>query len=129
MDVSLDYGASTMKNLITPDEGAQAIVTNDCADGIPNDPRIGRDAGGQLLRTVNSLFINAGSVLLRHRPGGELRLPWRQLGQFGVSVSVTWLHKFDIQLDEDSPKIDGRGNRNFAIPISLHAGSGARTPP
>lgn len=117
VDVSLDYWRFDYEDLITPDEGAQAIVTNDCADGIPNDPRISRDAGGQL-RTVSSLFINAGSVLTQGIDlAANYELPWRRLGQFGFNLSATWLHNFDIQLDEDSPQIDGRGNRNFTNPF------------
>ncbi|WP_198683554.1 TonB-dependent receptor domain-containing protein [Peristeroidobacter agariperforans] len=117
LDVSLDYWRFDYKDLITPDEGAQAIVTNDCADGVPDDPRITRDAGGQL-RTVNSLFINAGSVLTQGVDlAASYELPWRRLGEFALGVNATWLHRFDIQLDENSPKIDGRGNRNFTNPF------------
>lgn len=137
LDVSIDYWRFDYTDLITPDEGAQAIVLNDCADGVADDPRITRDAGGQL-RTVTSFFINAGSVVT---DGVDLAanyvLPFNRLGEFSVGMNATWIRKFDIQLDAESPTIDGRGNRNFTNPFrstpvwrgntSLHWSSGAHS--
>jgi len=61
-NASLDYFNFDYQDLIAQSEGAQAIVNNDCEDdGIPNDPRVIRDAGGQL-RQVNTEFVNIGSV-------------------------------------------------------------------
>lgn len=62
LELVLDYWRFNYDDLISQDEGAQAIINNDCADdGIPNDPRIERDAGGNI-RRVNSFFINTSSV-------------------------------------------------------------------
>jgi iron complex outermembrane receptor protein len=113
LDVSIDYWRFDYTDLITPDEGPQAIVENDCADGVPNDPRVSRDAGGQL-RNVSSFFINAGSVLT---DGVDLAtsyaLPVHRFGDFLLSVDATWIDEFDVQLDADSPAFNARGNRNF----------------
>lgn len=117
LNVSVDYWRFDYTDLITPDEGAQAIVLNDCADGVANDPRITRDAGGQL-RTVTSFFINAGSVVTDGLDlAADYALPSNPLGDFSLGVNATWINKFDIQLDDSSPVIDGRGNRNFTNPF------------
>lgn len=117
MDVSFDYWRFDYTDLITPDEGPQAIVENDCADGVPNDPRVFRDAGGQL-RTVNSFFINAGSVLTDGIDmTASYELPWRRFGEFSVGMNATWIREFEVQLDENSPSFDARGNRNFTNPF------------
>ena len=73
LNASLDYFDFDYQDLIAQSEGAQAIVDNDCLDdGVPNDPRIVRDAGGQL-RQVNTEFVNIGSVITR---GLDFNLAW-----------------------------------------------------
>ena len=57
MSVGLDYWSYDYTNLISSDEGPQAIILNDCLDdGIPNDPRIERSGGGNIV-LVTSNFI------------------------------------------------------------------------
>ncbi len=117
LDVSLDYWRFDYTDLITPDEGPQAIVDNDCGDGVANDPRVSRDAGGQL-RTVNSFFINAGSVLTDGIDmSASYALPSFGLGDLSLGVDATWIRTFEVQLDESSAPFDARGNRNFTNPF------------
>lgn len=117
LDVSFDYWRFDYTDLITPDEGPQAIVDNDCADGVPNDPRVLRDAGGQL-RTVNSFFINAGSVLTDGIDlSASYALPSFGIGELSLGVDATWIRTFEVQLDESSEPFDARGNRNFTNPF------------
>ena len=117
LDTSIDYWRFDYTDLITPDEGPQAIVENDCADGVPNDPRVARDAGGQL-RNVTSFFINAGSVLTDGLDvAANYALPWNVLGDLSFGVNATWVRTFRIQLDDASPAFDAVGSRNFTNPF------------
>lgn len=117
LDASIDYWRFDYKDLITPDEGPQAIVENDCADGIPNDPRVTRDAGGQL-RNVSSFFINAGSVLTDGLDlAASYALPAGRLGKLSLGVNATWIRTFRIQLDASSAPFDAVGSRNFNNPF------------
>jgi iron complex outermembrane receptor protein len=117
LSASIDYWRFDYTDLITPDEGPQAIVENDCADGVPDDPRVTRDAGGQL-RTVTSFFINAGSVLTDGVDvSANYALPWNAIGDLSLGLNATWVRTFRIQLDDTSPAFDAVGNRNFTNPF------------
>lgn len=62
LSVVLDYWNFDYEDLISPDEGPQAIIDNDCAsDGIPNDPRVERDGGGNI-RRVTTFVVNTARV-------------------------------------------------------------------
>lgn len=111
MQVSLDYWSFDYTDLITQDEGAQAIVDNDCDDGVLNDPRIIRSGSGQL-RIVNSEFINTGSVSTN---GLDLvtnyDLPFEKYGEFRAGLNLTYVNKFEV--NDGSTTFDGVGSRNF----------------
>ena len=126
-NASLDYFNYDYQDLIAQSEGAQAIVDNDCQDdGIPNDPRIIRDAGGQL-RQVNTEFVNIGSV---ESSGLDLNLAWSLdagPGQLFLDAAATYVTEFAVSDGADS--FDGAGSRNFRNNFStmpeLRANAGA----
>ena len=110
-NASLDYFNFDYRDLIAQSEGAQAIVNNDCLDdGIPNDPRVVRDAGGQL-RQVNTQFVNIGAV---GTSGVDLNLAWSVdvgMGDLFVNAAATYVTEFAVSNGEVS--FDGAGSRNF----------------
>ena len=110
-NASLDYFNFDYRDLIAQSEGAQAIVNNDCLDdGIPNDPRVVRDAGGQL-RQVNTQFVNIGAV---GTSGVDLNLAWSVdvgMGDLFVDAAATYVTEFAVSNGEVS--FDGAGSRNF----------------
>lgn len=113
-----DFWSFSYQDLISQDEGPQAILENDCAgDGIPNDPRVERDAGGNI-RVVNSFFINTGSV---RTDGVDLGLD-QQLPRFGIgdiswSLQASYINRFEIKATDDAPSQDIVGSRNFLNPF------------
>lgn len=114
MKVSLDYWSFDYKDLISPDEGAQAILANDCADGVPDDPRVERRADGTVL-IITSEFINTGSV---KTDGADLSLDY-DMGEsdwfdaMRLSLGATYINKFDVKTNSNSAPFDGVGSRNF----------------
>lgn len=120
---SLDYWNFDYEDLIAQSEGAQAIVDLDCAappigDGIPNDPRVIRDAGGQL-RQVNTEFINVGRV---ETDGFDLVTDYVfDVGnsQLILDATATYVLGFDVDTDGDgNTDFDGVGSRNFTNSFS-----------
>lgn len=114
LSISLDYWNFDYRDLITLDEGAQAIIENDCADdGIPNDPRVERDSGGNI-RLVNSNFINTGSV---ETDGFDLVLDYgfetANLGGVNLTTAATFIDSFEVRNDAGSAPFDAVGSRNF----------------
>jgi iron complex outermembrane receptor protein len=112
---SIDYWRFDYTDLIAPGEGAQAIVENDCADdGVPNDPRVIRDAGGQL-RQVIQQFTNVGAV---ETDGIDLAadISLDVLGgNLNVMGQATYVFAFDVDSDGDGTvDFDGAGSRNFS---------------
>lgn len=110
----VDYWNFDYTNLITQQEGAQAILDNDCADdGVVNDPRVVRDSGGQV-RLVNSSFINTGSV---KTDGLDFNLSYNfdtdTLGAFNLTSTISYVNKFNVQTTDNSAVFSGVGNRNF----------------
>lgn len=111
---SIDYFSFDYTQLIAQSEGAQAIVDNDCAgDGIPNDPRVIRDAGGQL-RQVNTEFVNIGSV---KTDGIDIKADYTMdvaNTQLIFDMAATYVNTFDVDANGDGTKdFDGAGSRNF----------------
>jgi len=115
---SIDYWNFNYTDLIAQSQGAQSIVTLDCAappdgDGIPNDPRIIRDAGGQL-RQVNTTFTNIGAV---ETDGIDISADYNMdIGNSTLllDISATFVNKFDVDADGDGTlEFDGAGSRNF----------------
>jgi iron complex outermembrane receptor protein len=111
---ALDYFTFDYTDLIAPDASPQAIVDNDCLDdGIPNDPRVIRDAGGQL-REVKSQFVNIGSV---ETDGIDLNADYSMdlgAGSLNLRLGATYVMSFDVDSDGDGNQdFDGAGNRNF----------------
>lgn len=111
LDASIDYFDFDYTDLIASSEGAQAIVDNDClGDGIPNDPRIVRDAGGQL-RQVNTEFVNIGSVVSQ---GLDFNLRYNTdigPGNLFLRAAATYVTDFDVS--DGNVSFDGAGSRNF----------------
>lgn len=112
---SLDYWNFDYSDLIAAGETAQAIVNNDCLDdGIPNDIRVIRDAGGQL-RQVNSEFVNIGRV---ETDGWDLQADYTMDVSNSTLIfdaALTQVMNFDVDTDGDgSTDFDGAGSRNFS---------------
>ncbi len=117
---SIDYFNFDYTDLIAQSEGADAIVQNDCktdgltssADGIPNDPRVIRDAGGQL-RQVNTQFTNIGFV---ETDGIDINASYDMdigNGSLGFDFGATYVNKFDVDVTGDGTEtFDGAGSRN-----------------
>ena len=111
---SIDYWTFDYEDLIAQEEGAQAIVLNDCADdNIPNDPRVVRDAGGQL-REVITQFVNIGAV---ETDGIDINANYGMdigSGSLNLNLGATFVNKFDVDGDGDGTfEFDGAGSRNF----------------
>ncbi len=110
-NASVDYFSFDYQDLIAQSEGAQAIVENDCLDdGVPNDPRVIRDAGGQL-RQVTTEFVNIGSV---KTTGFDLNMEWNQdvgPGELFLNAAATYVTKFEV--NDGNASFDGVGSRNF----------------
>ena len=127
LNASVDYFDFDYQDLIAQSEGAQAIVNNDCLDdGIPNDPRVVRDAGGQL-RQVNTQFVNIGSVETR---GLDFNLAWNVdvgAGDLFIDAAATYVTEFAVS--DGAVSFDGAGSRNFrnnfsTLPeLRAHAGA------
>jgi iron complex outermembrane receptor protein len=117
---SVDYFNFDYTDLIAQSEGADAIVQNDCqtdgltssADGIPNDPRVIRDAGGQL-RQVITQFTNIGSV---ETDGIDINATYDMdigNGSLALDFGATFVNKFDVDVDGDGTQdFEGAGSRN-----------------
>ena len=110
---SIDYWNFDYSQLIASSESAQAIVDNDCLDdGVPNDARVTRDAGGQL-RQVDTQFVNIGSVMT---DGVDFIADYTLdvgAGQINFDFAATYVNKFDVDADGDgSTEFDGAGSRN-----------------
>jgi iron complex outermembrane receptor protein len=117
---SVDYFNFDYTDLIAQSEGADAIVQNDCqtdgltssADGIPNDPRVIRDAGGQL-RQVLTQFTNIGSV---ETDGFDINATYDMdigNGSLALDFGATFVNKFDVDVDGDGTQdFEGAGSRN-----------------
>jgi iron complex outermembrane receptor protein len=115
---SIDYFIFDYDGLIAPDASPQAIVNAGCPNGdtglpIIDDPRVIRDAGGQL-REVRSQFTNIGSV---ETDGVDINMDYALelgSGELNLRGAMTYVNKFDVDTDGDGTKdFDGAGNRNF----------------
>ena len=112
---SIDYWNFDYTDLIAQDATPQAIVNNDCLDdGIPNDPRVIRDAGGQL-RQVNTQFTNIGRV---ETDGIDLAADYTMdIGNSTMIFDTSWTQVFKFDVDSSGDGItdfDGVGSRNFS---------------
>ncbi len=112
LNASLDFFHFDYTDLIAQSTGAQAIVNNDCLDdGIANDPRVVRDAGGQL-RQVNTEFVNIGQV---ETQGLDLNASYSVgvgSGQLVLDGAATYVMDFDVT--DGATSFDGAGSRNFS---------------
>lgn len=113
LSIKLDYWQFEYKNLVSADEGPQAIVNNDCNDdGIANDPRVSRAGSGQI-RIITSEFINTGKV---ETDGFDLALdyvlPSNSFGDMNLGLAISYVNSFDVQ-NTDGSTFDGVGSRNF----------------
>jgi outer membrane receptor protein involved in Fe transport len=118
LSIKLDYWRFDYKDLITADEGPQAIVDNDFADdGIPNDPRVIRTGSGQL-REVTSFFINTGAVKTDGLDVAlDYVLPPSGLGDMQLGLAISYVNSFDVE-NSDGTTFDGVGSRNFTNQFS-----------
>jgi len=114
---AIDYFTFDYSDLIAPDASPQAIVNAGCPanDGSPiiADPRVIRDAGGQL-REVKSQFTNLGSV---ETSGIDVTADYNMdlgAGSLTLRGGATFVNNFDVDTDGDGSKdFDGAGSRNF----------------
>ncbi len=115
---SIDYWTFEYTDLIAQSEGPQAIVDSQCPSGdtglpITNDPRVVRDAGGQL-RQVITQFTNIGFV---DTNGIDINADYTMdlgAGTLNIDGGVTLVNKFDVDSTGDGTiDFDGAGNRNF----------------
>ena len=112
VDLSVDYFDFDYTNLIAQSETAQAIVNNDCADdGLPNDPRVIRDAGGQL-RQVNTEFVNIGEVATSGFDTNFRYSLEMDNSTLLLDAAATYVTDFDVS--NDGVTFDGAGSRNFS---------------
>lgn len=114
-DVSLDYWNFDYDDLITSDEGAQAILGNDCNDGAANDPRVRRRADGTVAE-ITSEFINTGSV---KTDGFDVSIAHsldssEYFDAVNFKLGATYVNKFEVKTDIGSETFDGAGSRNFS---------------
>lgn len=114
LDASVDIWSFDYKNLITADEGAQAIVGNDCKDGIANDPRVQRRPDGTIA-SITSEFINTGSVKTN---GIDISLSYdlpdsQWYDSLRLTSNATYINTFEVVTDNDSSAFEGAGSRNF----------------
>jgi iron complex outermembrane recepter protein len=113
LDFGVDYWHYKYEDLIAASANAQAIVTRDCADGIPNDPRITREGAG-LLNEIATKFINVGQI---ETDGVDLSAAYQFdtgiVGSFQLTADATYMRKFDV-LGGEGGVFDGAGSRNFA---------------
>ncbi|UTW44577.1 TonB-dependent receptor [bacterium SCSIO 12696] len=114
LSIGLDYWSYDYTNLISSDEGPQAIVLNDCLDdGIPNDPRVQRTGGGNII-LVTSNFINTASV---ETDGVDLNVRYDidtdDLGSFALGFNMSYINSFDFRTTPTSEVEDAVGSRNF----------------
>lgn len=111
--VSVDYWNFDYENLINQDESPQAVVNNDCLDdGIPNDPRVTRDAGGQL-RQVDTQFTNIGAV---ETDGIDVNADYNLdifNGNLNLNANATWVNSFKVDETGDGTFEERAGSRNF----------------
>ncbi|MDX1480965.1 MAG: TonB-dependent receptor [Woeseiaceae bacterium] len=111
--VSVDYWNFDYTDLIAQDESPQAIVINDCLDdGIPNDPRVTRDAGGQL-RQVDTQFTNIGAV---KTDGIDVNADYNMdlwNGNLTIDLGATWVSSFEVDQDGSGNFVERAGSRNF----------------
>ncbi|MCK5425346.1 MAG: TonB-dependent receptor, partial [Emcibacter sp.] len=118
LSVVVDYWNFDYKDLISPDEGAQAIIENDCAaDGIPNDPRIERDSGGSI-RRVTTFFVNTARV----KTNGldftvNYEFPLGDSFDASLTAGASWINSFKYQAEEGDDFQDIVGNRNSRNPF------------
>lgn len=118
LSIKLGYWHFDYTDLITADEGPQAIVNNDFNDdGIPNDPRILRSGAGQL-RVITSEFINTGSV---QTDGIDITLDYARslnaLGDMNFGLAISRVNTFDV-VNANGTTFDGVGSRNFTNQFS-----------
>lgn len=113
LNLSIDYWNYDYTDLIAPSESAQAIVNNDCADGVPDDPRVVRGGAGQLSR-VNTEFTNIGSV---EASGFDIMAVYNwdtsKIGNITFDFRATVIQDFKVA-DPVAGNFDGVGNRNFS---------------
>ena len=113
-DISLDYWSFDYTDLITSDEGAQAILANDCNDGVIDDSRIRRRPDGTVAE-ITSEFINTGSVKTN---GLDIALSHSlDSSEFFDVVDfnfvATYINEFEVKTNSSAASFDGAGSRNF----------------
>ena len=113
-DISLDYWSFDYTDLITSDEGAQAILANDCNDGIINDSRIRRRPDGTVAE-ITSEFINTGSVKTN---GLDIALAHsldstKLFDVVNFNFAATYINEFEVKTNSAAATFDGAGSRNF----------------
>jgi iron complex outermembrane receptor protein len=114
LDASLDYWSFDYDNLISSDEGAQAIVSNECDNGKPDDPRVVRRPDGTIAE-VTSEFINTGSVKTN---GFDVAVSYDMpdaswYDSLRITTNATYINTFEVTTVVGSDSFEGAGSRNF----------------
>jgi iron complex outermembrane receptor protein len=113
-DISLDYWSFDYTDLITSDEGAQAILANDCNDNVVDDTRIRRRPDGTVAE-ITSEFINTGSV---ETNGLDIALSHSLdslefFDAIDFNFVATYINEFEVKNGSSATTFDGAGSRNF----------------
>jgi iron complex outermembrane recepter protein len=112
VQLSLDYWNYHYTDLIAGSASPQAILNNDCNDGIPNDPRVVRDFSSGGVAEINTSFVNVGKV---DTDGIDfaMAMRWQLAGStIAATIDATWLRRFDVEGGEGGV-FTGAGSRNF----------------
>lgn len=113
LSLIVDYWSFDYDDLISPDQGPQAIIDDDCAsDGIPNDPRIERDGGGNI-RRVNTFFINTARVKTDGFDfSGAYSFGLGSSADATLTANASYINKFEFETSAGDGFTDIVGNRN-----------------
>jgi iron complex outermembrane receptor protein len=118
LSVVVDYWNFDYKDLISPDEGAQAIIDSECATGtFVADPRVERDSGGNI-RRVNTFFVNTARVKTDGLDFGvDYGFALSDAMDAALSAQASWINKFKYQAQAGDDFEDVVGSRNSRNPF------------
>jgi iron complex outermembrane receptor protein len=109
--VSVDYWQYDYEGLIVNAQSPQAVLDNDCNDGILNDPNITRASDGVPL-FINTSLENADSA---KTDGIDAKFAYgfaTDMGDFDFSLTLSYVMSFEAVLGGVKVDIAGRRNAN-----------------
>ncbi|OUS27220.1 hypothetical protein A9Q99_15660 [Gammaproteobacteria bacterium 45_16_T64] len=104
---SLDYWRYEYKDIIIKESAEGIFAAN------PNDPKIVYDATTGGISQLNLDFINASSVIT---DGIDLTFKYMmptEYGSFKITNNTAYIHRYNLQVEEDDATIHAVGSRNF----------------